>query len=276
MPCSQVMRKLLTYLNKFTMKRTFTFLILIFSVMGFSQQKSTGDVFFLTKLSANLTLDNSNSTATLTINGPSDRWFAITFGNFGDPGAMDAGNDVVYFNGTTLMDATHNGQGVTPSNDAINNWTVTSNTVLSGIRTLIATRPFVAEATDYTFNYSDTSISLAGAHANSAISASLQYHGTNRSNAGNVALSSLGLDDYTLNATQIYPNPSKGEFMVKTKTNLKKVNIYSQTGAFIKAFEVNNSNDSVEVNINGMQAGVYLIELVNEKEKTWKKIVVTN
>ncbi|MCI4442972.1 MAG: T9SS type A sorting domain-containing protein [Lentimicrobium sp.] len=257
------------------MKRTFTFLILIFSVLGFSQQKSTGDVFFLTKLSANLTLDNSNSTATLVIKGPSDRWFAITFGNFGDPGAMDAGNDVVYFNGTTLKDATQNGQGVTPSDDAVNDWTVTSNTVLSGTRTLIATRPFAAEATDYTFNYSDTSISLAGAHGNTA-SNSLAYHGANRFNAGNVVLSSLGLDDYTLNATQIYPNPSKGEFVVKTKTTLKKINIYSQTGAFIKAYEVNNSNDSVEVNINEMQTGVYLIELVNEKEKTWKKIVVTD
>ncbi|WP_395049179.1 T9SS type A sorting domain-containing protein [Flavobacterium sp.] len=257
------------------MKRTFTFLILIFSLMGFSQQKSTGDVFFLAKLTANLTLDNSNSTATLVIKGPSDRWFAITFGSFADPGAMDAGNDIVYFNGTTLRDATHNGQGVPPSNDAINNWTVTSNTVLSGIRTLIATRPFVAEATDYTFNYSDTSISLAGAHGNTA-SNTLANHFANRFNAGSVALSSLGVDDYSLNATQIYPNPSKGEFMVKTKSNLEKINIYSQTGAFIKAYEVNNSNDSVEVKINGMQAGVYLIELVNEKEKTWKKIVVTN
>jgi len=64
--------------------------------------------------------------------------------------------------------------------------------------------------------------------------------------------------------------------VVKTKTTLKKINIYSQTGAFIKAYEVNNSNDSVEVNINEMQTGVYLIELVNEKEKTWKKIVVTD
>lgn len=259
------------------MKRTFTFLILMVSVFAFSQQKSTGNVAFLANLSANLTLDNSNSTATLTINGPSDRWFAITFGAFGNPGAMDEGNDIVYFNGTTLRDATQNGQGVTPTNDAINNWTVTSNTILSGTRTIIATRPFVAEATDYTFNFSSTSINLAGAHADSAINTPLQYHGSNRSNAGSKALTTiLGLDDFSLSATQIYPNPTTGDFVVKTRTSLQKINVYNQTGAFIKTFEFNDSNEGVEVNINGMQTGVYLIELVNEKEKTWKKIIVTN
>jgi hypothetical protein len=269
------MKKLLTYLNKFIMKRTFTFLILMVSIIAFSQQKSTGNVVFLANLSANLTLDNSNSTATLIINGPSDRWFAITFGTFGNPGAMDEGNDIVYFNGTTLRDATHNGQGIAPSNDAVNNWTVTSNTILSGTRTIIATRSFVAEATDYTFNFSNTSINLAGAHGNTA-SNTLANHLSNRFNAGNVSLTSLGLDDFSLSAAQIYPNPTSGDFVVKTRTPLEKINIYNQTGAFIKTFEFKNSNGSVEVNINGMQTGVYLIELVNEKEKTWKKIIVTN
>ena len=258
------------------MKRNFTFLILMLSAVVFSQQKTTATVDFLSNLSARLLLDNSNSTATLTINGPSDRWFAITFGVFGAPGAMNAGNDMVYYNGTTLLDATHRGQGLSPSNDIVNNWTVTSNTVSAGTRTIVATRPFSAEATDYTFNFSNTSINLAGAHADSAISASLQYHGANRFNAGTVALSSLGLDDFSLSAAQIYPNPTKGEFVVKTKTHLEKINIYSQTGAFIKSIEVKNGNENVEVNINGMQGGVYLIELVNGKEKTWKKIIVTN
>ncbi len=258
------------------MKRTVTFLILMMGIAVFSQQKSTGSIDFLTNLSANLTLNNTNSTATLIIMGPSDRWFAITLGSFVEPGAMDQGNDVVYYNGGTLVDATQNGQGNTPIDDAVNNWTVTGNSTSLGTRTITATRPFVAEATDYTFNFSNSSINLAGAHADSAINSPLQYHGGNRYNAGTIALSSLGVDDFSLNASQIYPNPTTGEFMVKTKTFLDKINIYSQTGAFIKSFEVKNSNESVEVNINKMPTGVYLIELVNGKEKTWKKIIVTN
>lgn len=256
------------------MKRIITFLILVMGVTGFSQQKTTSTVDLLTNLSVNLVLNNSNSTATMTIKGPSDRWFAITFGNFG--GAMDSGNDLVYYNGSTLVDASHSGQGSTPIDDAVNNWTVTSNTILSGKRTIVATRNFVGEPSDYTFNFSNTSINLAGAHADSAISSSLQYHGSNRYNAGSVSFSSLGIDDFSLNATQIYPNPTTGDFFVKTKTFLEKINIYSQTGSFIKSIETKNSNENVEVSISGMQTGVYLIELVNENEKTWKKIIVTN
>jgi hypothetical protein len=255
------------------MKKT-TLLLLLITLTGFAQQKSTGLVTFFTGLSANLMLDNGTSTATLTINGPSDRWLAVTFGNFSSPGAMMSGNDVVYYNGTTLVDATQNGQGISPSVDAVNNWTVIGNSVVSGVRTLTATRPFVAEASDYTFNFANTNISLAGAHANSAVSATLQYHGGNRGNLGSIPLNNLNVEDFSLNATQIYPNPSNGEFLVKTKTTLDKINVYSQTGAFVKTIEVDNSSDAVEVNVKGLQTGVYLIELVNSTEKSWKKIIV--
>jgi hypothetical protein len=258
------------------MKSTFTIFILMMSIASFSQQKTTGTINFLPNLSASLNLNNSNTTATLTINGPSDRWFAIAIGSFDDPGAMDAGNDLVYYNGTTLIDARMNGLGATPIDDSINNWTVTSNTVLSGTRTIVATRPFVAEATDYTFTISNGSVSLAGAHASSPISASLQYHGGNRFNAGNVSLTTLGLNDFYISEFQIYPNPAKGDFTVKANTTLEKINIYSQSGVFIKTVDVINGNKSVAVKTNEMQDGVYLIELVNGNEKTWKKIIVTN
>jgi hypothetical protein len=257
------------------MKKTTLLFISLISFLGFAQQKSTGTVTFFTGLSANLLLDNSLSKATLTITGPSDRWFAVTIGSFAAPGAMTSGNDIVYYNGTTLIDATHNGQGNTPSVDAINNWTVTGNTVASGVRTLTATRPFIAEATDFTFNYSNTNISLAGAHAATAISNALQYHGGgNRANLGSVPLTVLGVEDFSLRATQIYPNPSNGEFLVKTKTALEKINVYTQTGAFVKTIEVKDASDAVDVNVKGLQTGVYLIELVNNNEKSWKKIIV--
>lgn len=256
------------------MKKITLLLLTLLCSTGFSQQKSTGTVTFFTGLSANLLLDDATSIATLTIIGPSDRWFAVTIGSFSAPGAMSSGNDIVYYDGTTLIDASHNGQGSTPSVDAVNNWTVTANTVDSGVRTLIATRSFVAEASDYTFNFANSNISLAGAHADSAISTSLQYHGNNRSNLGSIPLNNLGIEDFSLNATQIYPNPSNGDFFVKTKTILDKINIYTQTGSFVKTIEANNSSETVEVNVNGLQTGIYLIELVNSTEKSWKKVIV--
>jgi len=255
------------------MKKITLLFITLLATTCFAQQKSTGTVTFFTGLTANLLLNNTTSTATLTINGPSDRWFAVTIGNFSIPGAMAAGNDIVYYNGTTLIDANHNGQGTQPIIDAVNNWTVTGNTVDAGVRTLTATRPFVAEATDYTFNFTNTSVSLAGAHADSAISNTLQYHGGNRANLGSVPFT-LGVDDFSLQSSQIYPNPSKGDFLVKANTNLDTITIYTQTGAFVKKIQVNDASEAVEVNVKGLQSGVYLIELVNDTEKSWKKIIV--
>ena len=82
------------------------------------------------------------------------------------------------------------------------------------------------------------------------------------------------VEDFSLRATQIYPNPSNSEFLVKAKTTLQKINIYSQTSAFIKSVEVNNETDTPEVNVKGLQTGIYLLELVNATEKSWKKIIV--
>jgi hypothetical protein len=33
-------------------------------------------------------------------------------------------------------------------------------------------------------------------------------------------------------------------------------------------------SDTTEININGLQTGVYLLELVNDTEKSWKKVIV--
>jgi hypothetical protein len=116
---------------------------------------------------------------------------------------------------------------------------------------------------------------LAYAEMNSA-TFTLQYHGggTNRGVNLNVPLTDLSVDDFSLNATEIYPNPSNGSFAIKTKTNLEKVTIYSQTGSLIKTIEVNDFSETVELSVNGLQSGIYLIELQNKTDKSWKKIIV--
>jgi len=144
-----------------------------------AQTKTTGIVSLMTGMTAKLDLNNTNATATLTFTGPSDRWFALQFGSFATGGGMQDGQDVVYYNGTTLVDGVHNGVGATPSTDT-NNWTVTSNTVAAGTRTIIATRPFTTgSADDYQFVYSETSIDFAYSRYGSA-GYTLAYHGANR------------------------------------------------------------------------------------------------
>jgi hypothetical protein len=171
------------------MKRLLLLIVLVCSANIWAQSKTTGVVNLLPGMTATLELNNTTTTATLTFTGPSDRWYALQFGSFAAGGGMQAGQDVVYYNGTTLVDAVHNGVGSPPSADGVNNWTVTSNTVSGGTRTIVATRPFnTGSAQDFTFNYSDTTIDFAFSRMDSP-SFVLAYHGSNRGYALNRPLS---------------------------------------------------------------------------------------
>lgn len=252
------------------MKKITLLSLLMLCSLGFSQTKSTGLKTFVTGLTANLTLDNSTSTITLTLNGPSDRWIGFKLGNF--TAAMSAGVDGVYYNGTTLID----GNGGQLTTDATQNWTVLSNTVNAGVRTIVATRAFnTGDASDFAINFANTTIDIAAAHGDAANSFTIEYHGaSNRAKFIDEALTTLGVEDFSLNASSVYPNPSNGTFTISSKTNLTEINVYSQTGALVKTIKVEDSSEKAEVVINGLQAGVYLIELKNDAEKSWKKVIV--
>ncbi|PXY43407.1 T9SS type A sorting domain-containing protein [Flavobacterium hydrophilum] len=250
--------------------------LLVISLSSFAQQKSTGDVTLSTNMTANLTLNNTTSKATLKLTGPSDRWFALQFGNFGAGGGMETGEDFVYANGTTLIDGNHAGYAQFPNTDASQSWTVTSNTVTSGIRTIIAERNLsTGDANDYTFNYANTTIDFAWSRRSNAGYA-LNNHGSgNRGYNVSVPLSaSLGVDDFSLKTSAIYPNPSNGNFSIETKTGLDKINVYSQTGTLVETINIEGKSNTVEVSLKSLQTGVYLIELQNDQEKTWKKIII--
>jgi hypothetical protein len=245
------------------------------STLGFAQSKSTGVVTLTTNMTANLTLNNTTSKATLVLTGPSDRWFALQFGAFPIGAGMAGGQDVVFANATTLADAIHNGIGSAPTVEPTNNWTVLSNTIAGGIRTITAERALATgDLFDYIFNYADTSIDFAWSRSSSA-SYTLANHGSNnRGYQLNKTFTTLGVEDFSLNASSVYPNPSNGTFTISSKTNLTEINVYSQTGALVKTIKVEDSSEKAEVIVNGLQAGVYLIELKNDAEKSWKKVIV--
>ena len=82
------------------------------------------------------------------------------------------------------------------------------------------------------------------------------------------------IDDFSLNAATVYPNPSNGNFTITTKTFLKSVDVYTINGALIKSYKVDDSSENVEFNISDLPSGVYLLELKNDSEKTWKKVII--
>ncbi|QYJ68735.1 Ig-like domain-containing protein [Flavobacterium litorale] len=169
-----------------------------------AQTKTTGVVDLLPGMTAELELNDGTSTATLTFTGPSDRWYALQFGDFSsgtNTGGMGAGQDVVYYNGTTLVDAVHVGVGSTPTTDGTNNWSVTSNTVSGTTRTIVATRAFdTGDTQDFTFVYDNPNIDFAFARASSAAFALSNHGGGNRGYEVNVPLDCAAPDAPTATA----------------------------------------------------------------------------
>lgn len=250
------------------MKKITIILFLVISFFGFSQTKSTGDISFSNGLTANFTLNKTTAKVTLVLKGPSDRWFGLGLGVVSGFG-MAAGDVLVYT--TSFTDRNFVGTQ-SPANDS-QDWSTVSNNVASGIRTLTLERNLVnSDSKDLQLPYDTTnSIDLVGVRAN-GVTTNLGSNHLYVYNSG--TFNTLGAEDFSLNATSVYPNPSSGEFFVKTKTNLSKVNIYNQTGALVKCINVTNDSKEVEVSVSGIQSGIYFLELQNASEKSWKKVIV--
>lgn len=119
---------------------------------------------------------------TLTLTGPSGRWFAVGFNS----NSMAFGTDVVGVHSAGTLNAFDNslvGYSA-PVSDAQQDWTISSDVVNAGVRTIIATRALnTFDANDYTFSPTPTSIGLIWARSSTA-SFSYSNHGpTNRGTA---------------------------------------------------------------------------------------------
>ncbi|MEC4003913.1 T9SS type A sorting domain-containing protein [Flavobacterium sp. SUN052] len=230
-------------------------------------QFSTG-VVTLSGSTRTLKIDTNSTTVTMTLTGNSTHWLGIGFNGF----SMAEVTDMFIWNSTTNRDYIAPGGHNTPAADAAGSqsWTITSDTVSGTTRTVVATRPLVS-AGDYTFTNDATSINIIFSEGNTT---TLAYHGSNPHAPQTLTRSQLGVEDFSLKASSIFPNPTSGNFSIKTKTYLTQVNVYTQTGAFVKTINVEDDSENVELNITGLQTGVYLIELKNDTDKSWKKVIV--
>ena len=254
------------------MKKTLILALFFITTIGFSQSKETNP-FSVQNFAVGLLLDNTTQTVTLNMKGPSDRWLAVQFGQFS--GGMEAGSDVVYFNGTTLIDATQDGISNAPAIDVQNNWTVIENSVSSGLRTLVATRDFDStDSNDYDFNYNDSTIGLALALASElAISFDLEYHGiTNRIINTSLTFTNLSKTIFTIADTKVYPNPTENFFTVSSPVDIDRVSIYTHTGSLVRIVSMLDAKK--EIHVSDLESGVYLIELKSNNEKSWQKVIV--
>lgn len=255
---------------KLSKKTLLTILFIGISSTFFGQIKTTGAVPVALSAEYGLKIDvnNTTSTVTFTFVGTSSAWMGVALNS---TGMSSGGADCIQV-GTAIFDRRLSGSQGQPITDTTNNLTLVSNTIVSGVRTVILTRPLsTGDSNDYTFNYATlSSLNISWALGTSTSVTSGHF------NRGNTTLNftTLGTEDFSLNATAIYPNPSNGVFNVVTKTSLDKINVYSQTGTFVKTIENTEAINNLEINLKGLQTGVYLLELQNDTEKSWKKIVI--
>ncbi len=246
------------------MKKITLLSLLMLSSLGFAQF-TTGTVS-LTGSTRTIKIDTNATTVTMTLTGDSTHWLGIGFNGF----SMFEVTDMFIWNSTANRDYTPSGIHSAPSPDATQSWTIVSDNVVSGVRTVVATRPLVSTG-DYTFLNNNSPINIIFSEGSTT---TLAYHGDNPHDTQTLQRTQLGVEDFSLNASSVYPNPSNGEFIVSTKTNLTEINVYSQTGALVKTIKLEDAKDSTNITVNGLQSGVYLIELKNDSDKSWKKVIV--
>jgi hypothetical protein len=249
-------------------KLYFAIVLLVGLNVSMAQTKSTGVVNLNSSMSIKIDMNSATSTVTLTLTGPSDKWFGIGFNTT----SMGSG-DCLYYS-SSLVDSSLTGQSV-PTTDASNEWTVVSNTILSGTttRSLVLTRSFAGGAGDYTFAYNNNSLNVIWAFGSGT--AMTQHAGTAR---GSSTLGfTLGVDDFTsLNTISIAPNPSNGIFNItkNIQTSISKVTVFDINGKVLKVIDSELSLDSIQMNLSDFSKGVYFVEISNDFDKVVRKIII--
>jgi hypothetical protein len=195
----------------------------------------------------------SPTQVTLTLTGADSSYLGIGFGNSG----MANGADGFIYNSTASRDYTFNGIGLSPTADASQDWTVTSNTTSGGIRTVVATRSLSGGAGDTPIANAAGTIGIFFAKGNSTTIS--QHSGSNRGYATLTMGSVLATDEVIAENKKVvlYPNPAKEMVSFKNVDKIKSVDIYESTGRKIRSVKM----DGKEINISDLKSGNYYLEI---------------
>ena len=245
------------------MKKIALLLISFFSTAGFSQVKSTPVIALNADMTAQFTLDSSSSKVTLVLTGPSSKWSSIGIGST----TTSASNDVyVYTKSTT--------EAIDSPTNTDENWKTISNVVTAGVRKVTLERALTnSDLNDLQMAFDATnSIDIVWSRSGTALATSPD---PNRGSTIANFSTTLGEDDVVLNDdVVVYPNPTSGELFIKTKMNLSKVSIYNQTGALVKSIAIKESSNEIKLDVSDLPKELYIFELQNDSEKTFKKVIL--
>jgi hypothetical protein len=267
------MKLLLTFLN-FNVMRKFIpsvfSLICFFSTVSFGQNYSTGLFNIISvadgQLDGQIDIDAGTNIVTLTLIGQDNRYLAMGF----DTHSHAAGKDVVIFDGVDLSDRSFTNSYTAPPLDSQSDWTISTNTVNAGIRTVVATRARnTGDANDYVFSSSPTTLDIVGAIGNSF---NIVEHA--KKNDAIVSFNLLGIEDENLINFSMAPNPATANVTIVMPSILDKVivEIFDMLGR--KVFERNIIDSHfATIDISTWNSGIYVARISNGQSSQSKRLM---
>jgi surface protein len=83
-----------------------------------------------------------------------------------------------------------------------------------------------------------------------------------------VDCATAGVDDQNLIAIAVYPNPAKDKLCIQGLSKPSKVSIYNVLGKLVFSKTI-----SSEVDLKGLQSGVYIVKILDQQKETTRKFI---
>ena len=250
------------------MKKITFILTLLISSYGFAQNVSTGVVNLGgSDFTVNFQVNGTTNKVTMTMVGPSTVWLAVALNTSAGNSMGSGGEDVILYDSTGLKDRNLTGAQNAPNVDASQDWTQSSNTVASGVRTIVATRDLnTNDSNDYVFTTTSTTFPLLWAKGSSL---TLGYHG-----ARGGTTSTLGTETIAVMPEfDVYPNPADLELNVKFPASIQKatVAVYSVLGSLVFQAEMDQWNS--KINTSEWSSGIFIVNINTPDFSQTKRII---
>lgn len=230
------------------MRKIFT-LTAFLTILAANAQFTSGNVT-LGSTGMVVKLETNATTATITLTGNSNSYLGIGFGSAG----MGNGSDGFIYNSQSSLDYTFAGVGSNPVADATQHWTVSSNTVASGIRTIVATRTLAGGTEDYAIANAAANIPISYARGTGL---SLANHGTSRGYSTLVMKASLSNEEFDKQNIKVYPNPVTDVINFGDNGKIRKVSFYDTTGRNVKTISAEGKSS---IDVSTLAKGTYVVE----------------
>ena len=246
------------------MKKITLLLNLLIFIKAFTQSTTTGEFTLTPGFTIQFDYDDTNQEVNMTLKGPSDVWLGVGI----DAQSMEYTNaDVIIYTNSGLKDYYLDGDNATPSLDT-NNWTLLSNNVITGERTIVASRPSnTGESTDYNFTSFVGSIPIIWAKGSDL---SFGYH----SGRGTAILPFvLSTSDVIQKSFEIYPNPTVDELNFEFPDNVQSANVqvYNILGNQITQTQLKRTVPKLDT--NAWASGMYVVQIITEDAVQTKRII---